>query len=61
MNYRRGRISCATLALVSSAVCEAALTSNVTGRLEYRHTDLGTANAIHQTNDDLMLGVAMKF
>lgn len=40
---------------------EAALTSNVTGRLEYRHTDLGTWNAVHQTNDDLMVGVAMKF
>ncbi len=44
---------------------EAALTSNVTGRLEYRHTDLGSATVgganISQTSNDLMLGVAMKF
>ena len=44
---------------------EAALTSNMTGRLEYRHTDLGTATvgglAINQTSNDLMLGVGFKF
>ena len=44
---------------------EAALTSNVTGRLEYRHTDLGSASVggrtVSQTVDDLMVGVGLKF
>ena len=44
---------------------EAALTTNVTGRVEYRHTDLGTATvggaSIHQTSNDLLLGVGFKF
>ncbi len=44
---------------------EAALTSNVTGRLEYRHSDLGSAtfgaSTVTQTADDLTLGVAVKF
>ena len=44
---------------------EAALTSNVTARLEYRHTDLGTATfgggSVTQTSNDLMLGVGFKF
>jgi outer membrane immunogenic protein len=44
---------------------EAAITSNVTGRLEYRHTDLGSASVggstVSQTNDDLMVGIGFKF
>ncbi len=44
---------------------EAALTSNVVGRLEYRYTDLGSANVggttISQNSNDLMVGVGFKF
>lgn len=44
---------------------EAALTSNLTGRLEYRHTDLGSAtvggSSITQTADDVTVGIAVKF
>ncbi len=44
---------------------EAALTSNLTGRLEYRHTDLGSASVggatVSQTADDVTVGVAVKF
>ncbi len=44
---------------------EAALTSNVTGRFEYRYTDLGRAtvggSSISQNANDFTVGVAMKF
>jgi outer membrane immunogenic protein len=44
---------------------EAALTQNVTGRIEYRYTDLGTATVggapVSQTSNDLMVGVGFKF
>jgi outer membrane immunogenic protein len=44
---------------------EAALTNNMTARVEYRYTDLGTANvggsSISQTSNDLTLGVGFKF
>ncbi len=45
---------------------EAAITSNVTGRLEYRHTDLGTtaftaAPSVSYTSNDLMIGAGVKF
>lgn len=42
---------------------EAALTQNITGRLEYRHTDLGDipGTTIDYHSDDLMVGVGLKF
>ena len=44
---------------------EAALSTNVTGRIEYRHTDLGSASVggstVSQTSNDLTVGVAYKF
>lgn len=44
---------------------EAALTSNLTGRLEYRHTDLGSftvgPSTVTQTADDVTVGLAVKF
>ncbi len=45
---------------------EAAVTSNVTTRLEYRHTDLGSTSfkgpgTVNYTADDLMVGVGFKF
>ena len=44
---------------------EAALTTNVTGRVEYRYTDLGSATVggatVSQTSSDLMVGVGFKF
>jgi outer membrane immunogenic protein len=40
---------------------ETALTNNVTGRLEYRHTDLGSYNGSPYTSNDLLVGVGVKF
>lgn len=42
---------------------EAALTDNVTGRVEYRHTDLGAfpTGATNYTSNDVLVGVAFKF
>ena len=40
---------------------EAALSKRVTGRVEWRYTDLGTTNGSSVTSSDLMLGVAVKF
>ena len=45
---------------------EAALTNNVTGRVEWRYTDLGsntfpTAGAVSTTSSDLMVGIGVKF
>jgi outer membrane immunogenic protein len=46
---------------------EAALTQNVTGRLEFRHTDLGTASfaapvgSIGYQSNDILVGVGFKF
>jgi outer membrane immunogenic protein len=45
---------------------EAALSSKVTGRIEYRHTDLGTAtfptnSSVGYTANDLMVGIGVKF
>jgi outer membrane immunogenic protein len=47
----------------AGAGVEVAFTQNITGRLEYRHTDLGdipgTTNDYH--SDDIMVGVGFKF
>ena len=46
---------------------EAALTQNVTGRLEFRHTNLGTVNypltngSVSYTSNDILLGVGFRF
>jgi outer membrane immunogenic protein len=45
---------------------EAALTENVVGRLEYRHTNLGTttfgvAGPVSSSSNDIMVGVGFKF
>lgn len=44
---------------------EAALSSHVTGRVEFRYTDLGSTTVggtpVSQTSNDLMLGVGYKF
>ena len=44
---------------------EAALTTNITGRLEYRYTDLGSATVggskVSQNSSDFLVGVGFKF
>ncbi len=45
---------------------EAALTTNVTGRVEFRHTDLGTTTfitpgSVGYNSNDLLIGVGVKF
>jgi outer membrane immunogenic protein len=42
---------------------ETAFTDNVTGRVEYRHTDLGTfpTGGSKYTSNDLLVGVGLKF
>lgn len=51
---------------VAGAGIEAALTDTVTGRVEFRHTDLGTENftgagPIKYTSNDILVGLGMKF
>ncbi len=50
----------------AGAGVEALLNDHVTGRLEYRHTDLGTASfstnpPIDYTSNDVMVGIGLKF
>jgi outer membrane immunogenic protein len=53
----------------AGAGVEAALAQNVTGRLEFRHTDLGTVSAakmpnngpISYSSNDVMAGIGLKF
>ena len=46
---------------VAGVGLEAALTDKVTGRVEYRHTDLGTFTGSSVTSNDLLVGVGFKF
>jgi outer membrane immunogenic protein len=47
----------------AGAGIETALTDKVTGRVEYRHTDLGQfpSTGVNYTSDDVMVGVGFKF
>ncbi len=45
----------------AGAGLEAAITDNVTGRIEYRHTDLGTHAGSSYTSNDVLVGVGFKF
>lgn len=45
----------------AGAGLESALTDTVTGRVEYRHTDLGTVAGSTYTSNDLMVGIGVKF
>lgn len=45
----------------AGAGLEAALTERVTGRLEYRHTNLGTVAGSTYTSNDVMVGIGVKF
>ncbi|MCR4282679.1 MAG: outer membrane beta-barrel protein [Bauldia sp.] len=50
----------------AGAGVEALLTQNVTGRLEFRHTNLGTVNfasdpSVNYTSNDILVGVGVKF
>ena len=40
---------------------EAALTDKVTGRVEFRHTDLGSFGGSSYTSNDMLVGVGFKF
>lgn len=40
---------------------ETAFTSNITGRAEYRHTDLGDYAGSNYSSNDLLVGVGLKF
>jgi outer membrane immunogenic protein len=48
---------------VAGVGLEAALTDKVTGRLEYRHTDLGSlpSSGPSSASNDILIGVGFKF
>ncbi len=64
-DIKNGGASATKTGWTLGAGIEAALTSNMTARLEYRHTDLGSASVggatVSQNANDLMLGVGFKF
>ena len=56
-----GSVSATPVGWTGGLGVEAALSKRVTGRVEWRYTDLGTTNGSSVTSSDLMLGVAVKF